>query len=186
MKPLQTHGLFDEVWSPPPPERFVTYDRGDEKWMRPLGLGMVRKVPLPMYDVRIADLSLVGYVEFEPTLQRWPIELPYREPQPICLRSFGKPISPFDRPSFDTIRMESKIVGIHGERFVCWVVTPEDGARMIECGLVRLVGKDRLREVEYELRRKQFERDSASRFRDGDGERMLGELLRAATSGGGF
>lgn len=48
IKPLKTHGLTWLVWSPPPPERFVTYDSGDEAWMRPLGLGVLSVCPVPL------------------------------------------------------------------------------------------------------------------------------------------
>lgn len=66
-RPLQTHGIYEDVWSPPKSNSpYCTYDRRDESWMRPLGLGTVRSELAPMFDVRDEEGKLVGYLDHSP------------------------------------------------------------------------------------------------------------------------
>lgn len=145
--PLQTHGLFDDRWEPPK-ERFVRYERSDEKWMRPLGMGTVRKIPKPLFDVRMPDQRLLGYTYANPC-ERPSMRLSsIKDPSPQFV---GKPSpAPFVERQ---IELRSERFAVCGELFVCWVVyTEQDAIDLIEGGFIRHIGTDNIRKLVHELR----------------------------------
>lgn len=146
-KAMQTHGLFEERWEPPR-ERFVRYERSDETWMRPLGMGVVRKIPKPLFDVRMPNQKLLGYTYANPC-ERMSIRL--SSIQDLSSRSYyQKSPQPF---SVREIELRSEHFAILGELFVCWVVyTEQDAIELIEGGFIKHIGTDNIHKLIHDLR----------------------------------
>ena len=169
--PLQSHGLCKtvDVWEPPRSGRFVSYDKSDESWMRPLGIGKVVKklnplLPVDLYDVRDERGDLVGYSELDPVDY---FNRGVRDLMIAAIDSFPRPIQ-FFRPESDSYMDQMKIRQIHVkasrysvacENYLCWQVQLYDAPALIMGKWIKAIGEDRVRELAYEVhqRAREFE-----------------------------
>lgn len=159
MKPLQTHGRYVETWVPPQ-ERFVRYEKSDERWARPLGIGTVERRLQDLYDVRDEQFGLLGYTYHNPVMEspRQLIELAFLEDCESLWRADSHAPS-----KVREIAVRTKVCGFRGERFVHWAVALEDAGFLIESGWICAFGCDNKYEWMHELKRRQHERDDIRR-----------------------
>lgn len=159
-KPLQTHGRFIEVWTPPK-EPFIQYEKSDEEWCRYFGIGTVEKVPEALYDVRDENGDLVGYCRANPVeRRRYPIQLPVAKQF-----DWSTAISPTHPPSFRTIELSVWDYDINGQQFSCWMVHLRDAADLVMTNWIVLLDRDRKHDFAHELRTKYFKSDRYARER---------------------
>jgi len=155
VKPLQTHGRYVETWVPPV-ERFVRYERSDERWARPLGIGTVKSELEALYDVRDERRNLIGYTVHNPMcIRNRPfLTLTYAEcpsyrrwrPEEILVRAEER-----------EIYLEVVDYGMGNEIFRNWQASLQDSLLLIEMGWVSVMGRDNRHDWEYELRRRMAE-----------------------------
>lgn len=147
MKPLQTHGKYDEQWIPPVSNsRFVRYTAADEHWLRPLGFGSVRRTLCDLYDVRLrgSDCQLVGYVRHNPCecrsrYMRVPFLKPDDASTAVWPRGTCRPVM------FEEITLTVDGLNVLGENYLCWAIdSPEDAAKLLESGFIVAIGVDNL------------------------------------------
>lgn len=151
-KPLQTHGLFRLTWQPPRGDRFCSYDRTDEAWMRPLGLGRLVKEPEPLFDVRLEDGTLVGYTAAEPDGSLGRHCIPVVKSPPRWVRSGYSS----GGPAFDVIELRIGRYAVHREVFSCWMVySAADAAYLLRAGWIKAIGEDNIERVIYDLERRE-------------------------------
>lgn len=156
-KPMQTHGLFDETWHPPVSRsKFVRYTKDDEHWLRPMGLGRIEKTIRSLFDVRLNDQTLVGYVEIDPTKTDRPwLHLPVILPENV----FYDPVFACDRREYRQVTMEAVCFGVGDLRFACWTLdSAMDASLLVQTGFIKLLGEDNLRRWSNELRRMHYTR----------------------------
>lgn len=154
--PLQSHGLCKtvEVWEPPRSGRFVSYDKSDESWMRPLGIGKVVKRPNPLllvdlYDVRDEKGDLVGYSELNP-IDYW--NRGTRDLMIGVIDSFPPvyPVRRFDQTSsVREIRIRISRYSVACEAYLCWQVQLYDAPALIMGKWIKAIGEDRVRELAH-------------------------------------
>lgn len=143
--PLRSHGLFDEEWVPPKSKsRFVQYDRKDEWWMRPAGLGSVKRFPANMFDVRLfGDDRLVGYVQNNPQYGRDVTIRALDQEDMICR-------SPREIPLFmektTVAYLRNALFSVGGEILCCWMCSAEDAVILIRCKII-VAGPDMIHEL---------------------------------------
>jgi hypothetical protein len=159
IKPMQTHGLFDETWHPPVSRsKFVTYTKDDEYWLRPVGLGRIEKTIRNLFDVRLSDMTLVGYVDVDPT----------KTNRPWLNLSVILPSSEFDDPmsgpgpnrrEYNQVTMNVRLVVLGESRFACWILESAiDASLLVQIGFIKLIGQDNLHRWSNELRRMHYAR----------------------------
>jgi len=159
MPPLQSHDQYDEIWQPPPPERFCSYTPSDEKWARPLGIGKIVRRPLPLYDVRHMDCSLVGYISQNPN--DWRDDMVVSVLQDPFIRSrrdnFGA-IAPYTPSAVKTIRILISTMLLNRQTFACWMVRSyTDAADLVRAGVIKHFGEDNINKYCHSLMVKQWE-----------------------------
>jgi hypothetical protein len=149
---LQTHGRYRETWHPPKSDRFVTYERSDESWLRPLGYGSITKTLLPLYDVRLrSNGDLVGY------LSQDPVNAIYgRMYFPILTEErfasvFRDETTLVDRPEITSIEMRASQFANDGRRYLSWSVDDSDVPALVRSNLLTH-GPDNREQFIYELR----------------------------------
>lgn len=135
--PLQTHGLCDEEWIPPRSlSRFISFGREDEHWLRPLGLGTVRRIPKPLYDVRDEFGELMGFSPHDPT----------RCHRSLRVACFDGDLSfafrPTGRLKIAYLRIDTAVYARGGERFTSWKSRAEDAIGLLQCGFITTAGQD--------------------------------------------
>lgn len=166
MRPLQTHGLFDETWNPPfSGSRFFSYTKVDEPWLRPAGFGHITKTPKPLYDLRLSDDSLVGYVAHDPSkCSRRYMSVAVIDPVDCTVvPSWGEAVP---RCEFQQVTLEVGEFRVAGEWFCCWrILSPYDAASLVRNGFIVAIGQDNLRRLEAELLRKHYCQNEAFRCR---------------------
>jgi len=153
MKPLQTHGQYNEKWIPPKPDRFTIYESSDESWLRPLGFGSIERTLERLYDVRTgSDMRLVGYCQVNP-VDRYNIRLAvFPEYQ-----QWDSDISKIACRAFDEIILTVHKYRTNREMFVCWMADLQDVEKLLRTTWLTF-GGDNLREFIYELNRDMGER----------------------------
>jgi len=160
--PLQSHGLCKtvDVWEPPRGGRFVSCDKSDESWMRPLGIGNVVKRPNPLlpvdlYDVRDEKGDLVGYSEWNPVDY---YNRGSRDLMISAIDTFPRPVQ-FFRPESDPytrrdtireIRIRISRYSVACENYLCWQVQLYDAPALILGKWIKAIGECRVRELAYE------------------------------------
>ncbi len=156
-KSMQTHGLFDETWHPPVSRsKFVTYTKDDEHWLRPMGLGRVQKTIRNLFDVRLNDRTLVGYVDIDPTKSDRPwLHLPVILPESV----YDDPMLCSDRREYRQVTMDVQWFGVGDMQFACWSIgSALDAALLVQIGFIKLLGEDNLHRWSSELRRMHYAR----------------------------
>ncbi|CAB4191756.1 hypothetical protein UFOVP1229_124 [uncultured Caudovirales phage] len=155
-KPMQTHGLFDETWHPPVSRsKFVTYTKDDEHWLRPMGLGHVKKTIRNLFDVRLNDRTLVGYVDIDPTKSDCPwLQLPMILPSSV----YDDPMLAPGRREYRRVTMYVELLRVRVsdmQLFSCWTLESAlDASLLVQVGFITLIGEDNLHRWSSELRRK--------------------------------
>lgn len=163
MEPLQTHGKYKETWNPPQSDRFTVYERSDESWLRPLGLGAVTKTLLNLFDVRLqSNGDLVGYINQNPA------ECRYGRMRFVTLLNGGNLAYEFrlDNPAFVTepkfseIELSVSQFSFDSRRYLSWMVDDSDVPALARSNIFTH-GPDNKEEFLYELRKREW----MSRFR---------------------
>lgn len=155
MRPLQSHGLYDDVWYPPHDGRFCAYERRDESWMRPLGLGTIKKVLRPLYDVRLTDGSLVGYTDMLPGSAQRTLALPVLPENAATWRTTAR-ATPL---AYQTVLVRCGRYVAAGEMFACWELeSASDASLLIRTNWITCLGVDDIARFIYDLERKQYQR----------------------------
>lgn len=156
MKPLQTHGLFEERWIPPK-ERFVVYEKSDEEWCRFFGIGEVVQEPVQLFDVRDGNTELVGYTNRNPAIEiekygKWKIALPIISRSRICMFGEGNPVDGWNgiREVFVYIRRFSYM----RESFLAWQCCIHDAEALLRAGWIKCIGEDNIEQLAYEIRKR--------------------------------
>lgn len=156
-KPLQTHGRTITTWQPPDGDRFTAYDRRDETWMRPLGLGRIVETPEALYDVRDERGELVGYTVHDPS----------RYGARGIVMAVSDPNGPSGYPaSVGMMRDAERKIEIiaplfrwpDGEPRIGWRVMLADVPDLIRVKWITVLGEDRIKQSIYDAERKVWER----------------------------
>ena len=156
MKPLQTHGQYNEKWIPPKPDRFTIYESSDESWLRPLGFGTIERTLRNLFDVRTGDdMRLVGYCHVDPTHQR---DLQLAIIEPAAHRAFFNSTTTITKPASEIITLRSRGYAINHERFLCWCVQLEDVEKLLSTSWLTF-GGDNLYEFIDDINREIYERN---------------------------
>lgn len=173
-KPLQTHGLCKtkRVWNPPKLGRFMAADKSDEHWMRPLMMagdggrwGTISVVPderypVDLYDVRDERNELIGYSSLNPCDQwnsRWPeLVLNVIAPEDRYIRGA---ITPEESCGYKQITIRVTRWRASDEDYVAWQARFSDAFALIRGGWLKVLGTDNIREWEYIMRQKQYDRE---------------------------
>jgi hypothetical protein len=157
MEALQTHGRYKETWHPPK-DRFVFYERSDEAWMRPLGLGVIKKSLLPLFDVRLeSTFDLVGYIGQNPVECHYG-SMRFSVLRPARFDFFDVKCSP-DNVDYKTIELRVSKCTIHSRRYLSWSVCQSDVAELVLSNILTH-GPDNKEQFLYEIRRRMASQDN--------------------------
>jgi hypothetical protein len=157
-KPLQTHGRTVKTWQPPHGDRFTEYDRRDEAWMRPLGLGRIAETPEALFDVRDERGELVGYTIHDPR------DYDPREAM-ICILDPEGPMGflasdrRVQKPTIRTVTIRvCRWTWPGGEYSIGWRAMLSDVPDLILVKWITVLGEDNIQRAIYDAERKVWER----------------------------
>lgn len=150
--PLQSHNHIVNKWYPPPGSRFVSYGYRDEEWMKPLGLGTVKRELADLYDVRDSDGKLVGWANMSPVFYGYDLHFlvsPNLNYLVYC------PGSAIEREKYEVIQIRTSDWNNRHQFFKCWTVDSEADIKKLIDGKWMLP-KNAIREYPIDINARRY------------------------------